>query len=181
MLRVLLIALPVFLAGCGEAPESAAPAAPATKQALAGSPPPLASLHAQANELLPGGPAAFRERLAELKGFPVVVNKWASWCGPCREEFPHFQRQAVKRGKEVAFIGVNSMDNDGNAKAFLADYPVTYPSYKDGDGKTSKVFEGSYAFPTTAFYDKRGRLALVKPGGYKTEADLVKDIERYAR
>ena len=60
----------------------------------------------------------------ELRGHPVVVNKWGSWCGPCRAEFPYFQRQAIEHGKKVAFLGVDGKDNDANAEEFLKEFPV---------------------------------------------------------
>src|SRR6266542_3607150 len=77
---------------------------------------PLGRLKAQSNQLLDGGPAAFRHRLAELRGHPIVVNQWASWCGPCRVEFPWFQRASAKYGKRVAFLGVDSQDSDAAAR-----------------------------------------------------------------
>lgn len=170
------------LAGCGsEEPKSAAPTPAAAAESLRGAPAPLASLHRQANQVLSGGPAAFKERLASLRGRPVVVNKWASWCGPCRAEFPFFQRQAIERGKEVAFIGVNSTDNDGDAKAFIAKFPVSYPHYRDPEQDIARVFKGNVGFPTTAFYDRAGRLVIAKQGGYTSERKLAEDIERYAR
>lgn len=146
---------------------------------LAGAPEPLAALHEQGNELLGGGAEAFRERLAELKGYPIVVNKWASWCGPCRAEFPFFQSQALERGKEIAFIGVNSADNRGDAERFLEEFPVPYPHYEDPDSEVAAVFKGVQAFPSTAFYDADGELVYLKQGGYATEAKLAEDIERY--
>lgn len=170
-----------LLAGCGNEPQSAAPPRRDATAALRGSPAPLAALHAQANRLLEGGRDAFEARLAKLEGRPVVVNKWASWCGPCRAEFPYFQRLAVQRGKEVAFLGVNANDNDDDARRFLDRFPVTYPSYKDPNLEVSAVFKGVPAFPTTAFYDSKGELAYVKQGGYPTERKLAEDIARYAR
>jgi len=107
------------------------------------------------------------------------VNQWGSWCGPCRAEFPVFQRQSLKRGREVAFLGVNGQDNNGNAKAFLAKYPVSYPSYIDGDLSISAVYGGGQAFPTTAFYDARGRLRYTHAGPYANDAQLAADIDRY--
>src|SRR5690606_28853775 len=97
------------LAACGASSEAPSPAPDYSKE-LAGSPPPLAALHSQGDELITGGKDAFEKRLAELKGFPVVVNAWASWCAPCRAEFPHFQNLAARYGKQVAFLGVNSED-----------------------------------------------------------------------
>lgn len=177
-----MLAATALLAGCGsEDPPSEAQPPEVQKQKLKGAPPPLAELHDQANELLDGGAEAFKARLDKLKGYPVVVNKWASWCPPCRAEFPYFQKHSIRLGKKVAFIGVDSNDNDGDAAEFLADYPVSYPSYKDPQLKVAEVFKGQIAFPTTAFYNSKGELAYVKQGGYLKEEDLVEDLERYAR
>lgn len=167
------------LAGCGSAqPKSAGKPNAA---ALEGSPAPLASLHDQASQLLGGGADAFKKRLAGLHGYPVVVNKWASWCGPCRGEFPLFQRQSEKLGKSVAFVGVDSNDSNSDAKTFLRQYPVSYPTYSDGNLAIAAVFKGVQAFPTTAFYDRKGSLSFVHQGAYQSEQALAKDIKRYAQ
>ena len=99
---------------------------------LAGSPAALSALHAQAGALLPGGLPAVRARLAALRGHPVVINKWASWCVPCRAEFGAFQRVSLARGREVAFIGIDAGESSrADALAFLRSFPVSYPSYYD--------------------------------------------------
>lgn len=186
----LIAACAALLAGCGsDEPEApSAPAADAKKPPdagkaadLTGAPPALVRLREQANRLLDGGAEAFRARLEDLRGHPVVVNKWASWCGPCRFEFPFFRRQALKRGDEIAFLGVNSNDGEADAREFLRELPVPFPHYRDPDLKVAAVFNGVQAFPTTAFYDSSGELAFVHQGGYASEAKLAEDIDRYAR
>jgi thiol-disulfide isomerase/thioredoxin len=152
----------------------------AAKQELAGAPPPLAALHAQANTVEPDGDVErYEELLAELKGYPVVVNGWATWCGPCKLEFPIFQRVATRLGKRVAFIGLNVSDNRGDAQEFLQELPVPYPSLEDGDTRIAQHVGWVGGLPITVFYDRQGK-KFVHQGGYKNEADLVRDIERYA-
>ncbi len=149
-------------------------------KALAGSPAPLAALHRQANQLLPGGKDTYEERIAALHGYPAVVNVWASWCGPCRFEFPHFQQAAADYGKRVAFFGVDTQDSDDAASTFLAEAPVPYPSYTDPDKDIGEAIGASLGLPDTAFYDRRGKLVYLKQGPYDNEAELRADIERYA-
>lgn len=173
----------VLLAGCSSAdstPQSAARPA-ADMHALAGAPAPLAALHKQRNKLLDGGTSAFKARLKALRGYPVVVNKWASWCGPCRGEFPYFQRLAVKNGKQIAFVGVDAADNDGDARTFLDKVPLTFPSYKDPDEKISAMINGPQATPVTAFYNAKGDLMYSHQGAYLNQRKLAQDIRRYAR
>jgi len=182
LLPLLLCA--AFMTACNsqsDEPESGAPPKKDAAAALAGAPAPLAKLHRQGSKLLDGGPDAFEARLAELKGHPVVVNKWASWCGPCRAEFPFFQRQSIEQGKAVAFLGVDSEDNDADAREFLRKFPVSFPSYKDPNLKIAATIKAVAAFPSTVFYDSKGRIAYTKQGGYTTERALAEDIERYAR
>jgi cytochrome c biogenesis protein CcmG/thiol:disulfide interchange protein DsbE len=182
LLLLAVLALGAAAIGCGDGePESAAPSAAEQREALAGAPAPLAAVHAQANELLDGGPEAFERRLAELEGYPVVVNKWGSWCGPCREEFPYFQNQALERGKRVAFLGVDVQESKDEGRSLLEEYPVSYPSYWDKDLKVSAVFNGVAGTPVTAYYDRAGELAYVHQGVYSNEQDLADDIRRYAR
>ena len=165
--------------GAGDAGTALKPSAQETRAALAGSPAPLAALHAQANTLLGGGDAALKRRLAELRGHPVVVNVWASWCGPCRTEMPALQRVALKRGSEVALIGVNLKDNRGAARRFLQTVPLTYPSYEDPDGRIYNDYALAGA-PSTIFYDAAGHKAFTHQGPFLTPADLSRDIDRYA-
>jgi cytochrome c biogenesis protein CcmG, thiol:disulfide interchange protein DsbE len=146
---------------------------------LAQAPPPLNSLYKQGNELLDGGISAYEKRIAGLHGYPVVVNIWASWCGPCRQEFPALQKLSARYGKEVAFLGVNSEDSSDAAATFLREAPVPYPSYSDPDKDIYDTI-GGIGFPNTAYYDPSGELVYVKQGGYGSEADLLADIRQYA-
>jgi cytochrome c biogenesis protein CcmG, thiol:disulfide interchange protein DsbE len=129
---------------------------------------------------IPGGRDAFEAYVAEQDN-PVVVNKWASWCGPCRFEFPFFESQAKKRKGEVAFVGVNSDDNRADARDFLAEHPVPYKHFEDPRQEIAASFNGVQGFPVTAFYGANGEREYVHIGGYASEADLAEDIERYAR
>jgi thiol-disulfide isomerase/thioredoxin len=146
---------------------------------LAGAPPPLAALHRQSAQLLGGGRPAFDRRMAALKGHPVVVNKWASWCGPCRTEFPIFQSEAVKEGKRVAFVGVNAGDSTGPAHRYLHATPLPFPSYVDPDEKIARSIHAPANYPITVFFDRRGKIAYIHQGGYRRAADLAADVRRY--
>jgi len=185
LLASLLATIALALGACGSADDEGPgnPESQATnyERALAGAPAPLAELYAQANELLDGGAEAYGDRLAELRGYPIVVNKWASWCGPCRAEFPFFQELAAERGKRIAFLGINSTDSDAAARTFLEELPVPYPSYRDPDHEIGDLLEGAREFPATGFYDSDGNLVYVRRGGYASKADLAADIDRYSR
>lgn len=147
---------------------------------LAGSPPPLAALHAQGGQLLDGGAAALSRRLAALKGYPVVVNKWASWCEPCRAEFPVFQHAATDMGRRVAFIGLDSGDSErSKAVAFLRYFPVPYPSFYDPSGQLGEQLTSSPFTPVTLFIAPDGS-RYPHQGPYPSVQKLEGDVERYA-
>jgi len=148
-------------------------------QRLQGAPPPLAALHRQANQILPGARKGLRSRLADLRGHPTVVNIWAAWCGPCRAEMPVMQRVSLDMGKQVAFVGVDMKDNREAATTFLRKTPVTYPSYDDPSGEVYNA-EKLVGVPSTLFYDSKGKQTFVHQGPYFDRADLVDDIHKYA-
>jgi cytochrome c biogenesis protein CcmG, thiol:disulfide interchange protein DsbE len=178
LLAVVLIALAAAGCGSSEGDENGGKP-PDYERALAGSPPPLAALHAQANELLPGGRESYEKRIASLRGYPIVVNAWASWCGPCRFEFPTLQKLSARYGKRVAFLGIDSEDDDEAAKTFLEEEPVPYPSYSDPDKEIAESL-GAVGFPDTAFYDRSGELVYLKQGPYVENSELEEDVRRYA-
>ena len=170
----------LLYSGCGAAGDDEAGGShPDYAKALAGAPAPLGDLYEQANELLPGGVEAYEKRISQLRGYPIVVNVWASWCVPCRQEFPVLQKRSARYGKKVAFLGLNSEDSDDAAATFLREEPVPYPSYSDPD---KEVFEslGAFGFPDTAFYDRSGELVYLKQGPYREDSELEADVRRYA-
>jgi cytochrome c biogenesis protein CcmG/thiol:disulfide interchange protein DsbE len=149
------------------------------KQQLNGAPAPLARLHEQSNELLEGGTSAFEARLSALRGHPVVINKWASWCGPCRAELPILQQVSTEHGKQVAFVGVNARDKRPAAERFAAQYPVPYPSYEDPGEKIARSIKAPANFPVTLFVDETGKTVFIHQGGYRSAGDLDADITKY--
>jgi cytochrome c biogenesis protein CcmG/thiol:disulfide interchange protein DsbE len=178
---VLALVVGIGLTACGGGSSSAAGKAPDYERALAGAPKPLAQLYEQGNQLLPGGTAAFQRRLEQLRGHPIVVNKWASWCGPCREEFPWFQDLSAKLGKRIAFVGVDSNDSAAAARTFLNELPVPYPSYSDPGQDIARYLNATAGFPATVIYDSSGQPVHVQQGQYASESDLGADIRRYAK
>ena len=183
VLGVLVVGL-TQAGGSGARGEDPVPQALTREQVLAplrGAPEPLAALHRRANTLPDADPKAFRAELRRLRGYPVVVNAWASWCGPCKLEFPYFRAAATRLGKRVAFVGLNVNDNAGEARAFLRKEPVPYPHIVDGDSRAIQKEAGTGGLPVTLYYDSRGKQAFVHQGFYRSEADLLADIRRYTR
>jgi thiol-disulfide isomerase/thioredoxin len=180
-IRALLVSglLALVAAGCGSSSGSDYLTRAEIGKALAGSPPALAALHTQAGDLIAGGVTAFRARLAKLRGHPVVVNRWAAWCGPCRTEFPILQRASLKAGRRVAFLGVDAEDVRDSALRFLRRNLVAYPSYEDPGSRISRSLKATVGLPITNYYDARGRLVFQHAGPYTSEQALLADIARY--
>ena len=178
---VLVVAGLVQLGASSAPPVAPSRLTPAQMQArLAGAPPPLASLHAQADEILPGGLPALRARLASLKGTPVVIDKWSSSCEPCRGEAPIFQRVSVSLGRQVAFIGIDSNESSrSDGLSFLRSFPVSYPSYFDPGGQAGIAITDSAFTPITVFYNRRGH-QYIQQGPFPSVAKLETAIRRYA-
>jgi cytochrome c biogenesis protein CcmG/thiol:disulfide interchange protein DsbE len=184
VLGIALIAVLVIgLTQAGDKTDGATKAPPfdlgEAKAKLEGAPAPLAALYAQASTILPGGKTAFEKRIAGLAGHPAVVNKWASWCRPCRAEFPIFQQVATQRGKRVAFLGINGADKEPAAKKFLTGRPLPYPSYVDPHEEIAQERKVAKYFPMTLFIDAHGKTVYTHAGEYTSTADLNADIDRY--
>jgi thiol-disulfide isomerase/thioredoxin len=182
VLAVLAVGIVQLAHSSGEAP-AIAPLQITTAQIrerLAGSAEPLAALHTQASELLPETGDAFSRRLGLLRGEPLVINKWASWCTPCHAEIGSFQRASISFGREVAFLGIDSLDTERTgALGFLHSFPVAYPSYYDPSGQIGTAITLSTFVPVTVFYNRRGE-QFIHQGQFSSLAKLEQDIRRYA-
>lgn len=101
--------------------------------------------------------------LAELRGHPVVLNIWASWCIPCKKEAPELAASARAHAGRVAFLGLDVQDFKSDARRFLGRYDVRYVSVRDGGGATGDAY-GITGVPETYWIDARGRIVAHYPG-----------------
>ena len=180
---VALLAVAVFapltLDGCGAAPLDSALSQSQLQSDYKGAPAPLAKLFAEQNKLVGAGAKAFERELKALRGYPVVVNKWASWCPDCRQEFSVFQRVAPRYARTVAFVGDDV--NDGKGAAWLRKFPLSFPSYYDRSSAIDQALSpaaASYA-PVTYFYDRAGKQVFFHLGPYLSVSSLEHDIRFY--
>ena len=118
-------------------------------------------------------------KLSDLRGEPVVLNFWASWCGPCKMEMPHFQAAYEQYGEDVHFLMVNMStafgDSRADAATVLEEGGYTFPVYYDDLSECAYAY-GINAIPVTAFIDADGNLVSMKTGAMNA-ADLDRRIQ----
>lgn len=119
--------------------------------------------------------AEFDSILVGLRGTPVIVNVWASWCAPCRTEMPLLERAARTYDGQVAFLGVASRDARDDALGFLDEIGVTYPNVFDATGEVRKALS-LRGFPTTYVFNADGTLLHAIVGGV-SEQRLAAQLE----
>jgi cytochrome c biogenesis protein CcmG, thiol:disulfide interchange protein DsbE len=103
-------------------------------------------------------------KIADYRGDWVLVNLWASWCGPCRDEAPDLERWwRAHRNEGVTVLGINVQDNSQDALDFLDEFESTYPQLRSVGDERSEAF-GSTGVPENFLVDPKGRLALIWPG-----------------
>lgn len=110
-------------------------------------------------------------RLSDYLGKPVVVNFWASWCGPCRMEMPEFQEKHLELGGEVQFLMINmtgGRETVETARDFIAGQGYTFPVLYDTEGDAAVTY-GAYALPTTYFIDAEGYAIAQARGAINSE------------
>jgi len=106
--------------------------------------------------------------LRELRGNPVVVNFWASWCIPCKEEAPELAAAARRYRGRVVFLGIDIQDFTADARKFMADVDAPYVSVRDGTSKTSSAY-GLTGVPETFYLDRKGRAVFHSIGAVSNE------------
>ncbi len=110
--------------------------------------------------------------LTDLKGQVVMINFWATWCGPCRQEMPHLEA-LYQRYSPLGFtlLGVNVEDDPKGAEAWLAQTPVSFPVLFDSDNRVTKIYD-VVAMPSTVLVDRSGNVRYLHHGykpGYENE------------
>lgn len=111
--------------------------------------------------------------LSEFLGKPIILNFWASWCGPCKSEMPDFQKAYQEYDTQVQFLMVNCTSSPqetmDKAKAFIADSGFTFPVFFDTTGEASQAYS-AYTIPMTWFIDQDGYLAAYAQGSLSGNA-----------
>ncbi len=118
-----------------------------------------------------------RIELSDLTGRPLVLNFWASWCDPCKDEAPEFARVAREMEDDVTFLGVSILDGRGAARDFVKEYGIPFESVRDTRGVIAKRY-GVTGAPETVFVDPRGRVVGKYIGAFREDElePLVRDL-----
>lgn len=127
----------------------------------------------------PGLPPVGKDAsLSDLKGKVVLLNLWASWCGPCREEAPVLEDIWQRyKGRGVTVLGIDIQDLSSDARAFIKEYGLTYPSLRDGSDDSKSSLEAT-GVPETFLIDRQGRIALHIAGPVSSESQLTGPINQ---
>ncbi|WP_188110688.1 TlpA family protein disulfide reductase [Aeromicrobium ginsengisoli] len=196
--RVILAGLALFLAACGgpgsdddqptfgggTAPTTDAGQLAAAKKQAGIEECPVADGTAPADDGLPdltldclGGGSPVR--LSGLSGTPTIINFWASWCAPCREELPLLAEVHQKYGDKVRVVGVDFADAAPDAAVELAERSgVTYPLLSDPDSTTKAPLK-VIGLPQTVFVDAQGTMVATERVAFRSYADLTAAIEKH--
>lgn len=110
-------------------------------------------------------------RLAGLRGTPMVLNVWASWCPPCREELGYLASLNDRAAGDVRVLGIDLLDRPAAARAAIEDFGVNYPSVEDADGQVRAALNVQ-APPVTFFVASDGAITYTKVGQIKSQAEL---------
>ena len=117
--------------------------------------------------------------LSSLRGKPVVVNFWATWCAPCKEEMPLFQQAYDQHSKTngLTILAVNMNESEAKVSAFFKELDLSFPTVLDSDQKVAVGKYGIIGLPTSYFIDSGGVIRYVKIGPFLTNSELVTRLE----
>lgn len=168
----LIVVTVVFVAcgGCAAASTSASPRPQAPAATSVGCPPPATAPleHTKALDLPCLATSSVQVSIGVLPGRAEVINVWASWCGPCRQEVPMLESAHQAYGDQVLFIGVDSRDGRGAALRFLADVGVSYPQVFDANARFAASV-GIVGIPYTVIVDASGSIVYRQFGTTTTQ------------
>jgi len=116
--------------------------------------------------------------LEGARGRPAVVNVWASWCPPCREELPLFASAERRFGQRIAFLGADLEDSDGSARSLLGRVGIDYPSYPTDAAEVGELLGPVQGTPVTFFLGSAGEVVDEHIGAYRSAAELDADLLR---
>jgi cytochrome c biogenesis protein CcmG, thiol:disulfide interchange protein DsbE len=131
------------------------------------------------NKIAAGSPSKLASTLRSMRGRPVVVNYWATWCEPCKVEMPRLVDAYKEHSDRVGFLGVNVEDDVEAAQEFVRRYAIPFRSVADPNGKIRRD-EKVLGLPVTQFYASDGELAYVHQGEIKAD-ELEEKIEDVLR